>query len=106
MFRRQREATTTTSVPQNSSTPRATITLITHRRQATRLGSGPPGREAAAADDVELQYSHDPDAAAQANLVRSAVSGKVAGIAVTLADPAVMAPAVRQRSPREFPLWQ
>src|SRR5206468_9885796 len=54
------------------------------------------GAEAAAAkDNIDLQYVHDPDAAAQANLMRSAVSAKAAGIAVTLADPAAMTPAVQ-----------
>ena len=93
----ERGATTTTSSPQNGGAPRATVALITHQAPGdTFWDLVRRGAEAAAAkDDVALQYSHDPDAATQANLVRSAVSGKVAGIAVTLADPAVMAPDVQ-----------
>jgi simple sugar transport system substrate-binding protein len=92
----ERGAPTTTPGPQNGA-PRAKVALITHQAPGdTFWDLVRRGAEAAAArGDVELQYSHDPDAAAQANLVRSAVSGKVAGIAVTLAAPAVMAPAVQ-----------
>jgi simple sugar transport system substrate-binding protein len=92
-----RGATSTTSSAHNGGAPRATVALITHQAPGdTFWDLVRRGAEAAAAkDDLDLQYSHDPDAAAQANLVRSAVSGNVAGIAVTLADPAVMAPAVQ-----------
>jgi simple sugar transport system substrate-binding protein len=74
-----------------------TVALITHQAPGdTFWDLVRRGAEAAAAkDNVELQYAHDPDAAAQANLVRSAVSAKAAGIAVTLADPAAMTPAVQ-----------
>jgi len=90
----ERGAPTTTS---NGTAPRMTVALITHQAPGdTFWDLVRRGAEAAAAkDNVELQYSHDPDAAAQANLVRSAVSAKVAGIAVTLADPAVMTPPVQ-----------
>ena len=93
----ERAATTTTSVAHNGGTQRATVALITHQAPGdTFWDLVRRGAEAAATkDDLDLQYSHDPDAAAQANLVRAAVSGRVAGIAVTLADPAVMAPAVQ-----------
>jgi simple sugar transport system substrate-binding protein len=92
-----RGATSTTSSAHNAGAPRATVALITHQAPGdTFWDLVRRGAEAAAAkDDLDLQYSHDPDAAAQANLVRSAVSGNVAGIAVTLADPAVMARAVQ-----------
>src|SRR6478672_6484211 len=85
------------SVAYNGGAQRATVALITHQAPGdTFWDLVRRGAEAAATkDDLDLQYSHDPDAAAQANLVRAAVSGKVAGIAVTLADPAVMAPAVQ-----------
>jgi simple sugar transport system substrate-binding protein len=90
----QHAATTTTS---NGPAPRMTVALITHQAPGdTFWDLVRRGAEAAAAkDNVELQYSHDPDATAQANLVRSAVSAKAAGIAVTLADPAAMTPAVQ-----------
>lgn len=49
------------------------------------------GAEAAAAkDNIELTYANDPDAAAQASLVRDAIRQKVDGIAVTLAKPQAM----------------
>jgi simple sugar transport system substrate-binding protein len=77
--------------------PRTTIALITHQTPGdTFWDLVRRGAEAAAAkDNTELQYSHDPDAAKQADLVRAAMNNKVAGIAVTLARPDVMAPAVQ-----------
>jgi len=92
----ERGATSTPSGTPNGA-PRATVALITHQAPGdTFWDLVRRGAEAAATkDDFDLQYSHDPDATAQAELVRSAVSGKVAGIAVTLADPAVMALAVQ-----------
>jgi simple sugar transport system substrate-binding protein len=50
---------------------------------------------AAAKDNIELRYSADPEAPNQANLVQAAIDSKVAGIAVTLAKPEAMAPAVQ-----------
>jgi simple sugar transport system substrate-binding protein len=93
----ERSATTTTSSPSNGVAPRPTVALITHQAPGdTFWDLVLKGAEAAAAkDNVDLQYSHDPNAAAQANLVRSAVSGKVAGIVVTLAAPEAMGPAVQ-----------
>jgi simple sugar transport system substrate-binding protein len=101
-----RGATSTTSSAPNAGAPRATVALITHQAPGdTFWDLVRRGAEAAAAkDDLDLQYPHDPDAAAQANLVRSAGSGKVAGIAVTLADPAVMAPAVKSAVAAEIPV--
>jgi simple sugar transport system substrate-binding protein len=50
---------------------------------------------AAAKDNIELRYSADPEAPNQANLVQAAIDSKVAGVAVTLAKPDAMAPAVK-----------
>jgi simple sugar transport system substrate-binding protein len=47
---------------------------------------------------------HDPDAAGQANLVRRAVADQVAGIAVTLAVPSVMAPAIQEANAAKIPV--
>jgi simple sugar transport system substrate-binding protein len=93
----ERAPTAATSSVTNGGTPRTTVALITHQAPGdTFWDLVRRGAEAAAANhDIDLQYSHDPDAAAQANLVRSAVSGHVAGIAVTLANPTVLAPAVQ-----------
>jgi simple sugar transport system substrate-binding protein len=68
----ERAATTTTSSATNDHPPRATVALITHQAPGdTFWDLVRRGAEAAAAkDDIDLRYSHDPDAAAQANLVR------------------------------------
>jgi simple sugar transport system substrate-binding protein len=102
----ERGASPTTSSAPKPGAARATVALVTHQTPGdTFWDLVRRGAEAAAAkDDLDLQYSHDPDAAAQANLVRSAVSGKVAGIAITLADPAVMAPAVQSAVAAEIPV--
>ncbi|TWD82243.1 monosaccharide ABC transporter substrate-binding protein (CUT2 family) [Kribbella amoyensis] len=81
-----------------ANTPRIKVALITH--------SGPGdtfwdivrrGAEAAAQkDNVELQYSADPDGAAQANLVQTAIDSKVDGIAVTLNKPDAVMPNVKK----------
>jgi len=100
----ERSATTESSPVE--AAPRMTVALITHQAPGdTFWDLVRRGAEAAAAkDNVELQYSHDPDATAQANLVRAAVGARVAGIAVTLADPAVMTPAVQAAIAARIPL--
>jgi simple sugar transport system substrate-binding protein len=102
----ERSATTTTSAAPNGGTQRATVALITHQAPGdTFWDLVRRGAEAAAAkSNLDLQYFHDPNAAAQADLVRSAVSGKVAGIAVTLAVPAAMAPAVQAAGASGIPV--
>jgi simple sugar transport system substrate-binding protein len=98
--------TTTSPTDDGQATPRTTIAFVTHQAPGdTFWDLVRRGAEAAAANvDVDLQYSHDPDAADQANLVRSAVTNKVAGIAVTLAVPETMAPAVRAATTAEIPV--
>src|SRR5215470_156053 len=93
----ERAAPTAMSSAPSRPAPRPAIALITHEAPGdTFWDLVRRGAEAAATkDNVELQYSHDPDAAAQAALVRSAVSAKVAGIAVTLANPTAMGAAVQ-----------
>ncbi|MGX9791798.1 substrate-binding domain-containing protein [Mycobacterium sp. MMS18-G62] len=88
---------TTSTKTTAAGVPRPTIALVTHQAPGdTFWDLVRRGAEAAAAkDNIDLQYSHDPDAARQADLVRAAVNTKVAGIAVTLAKPEVMAPAVQ-----------
>ncbi len=55
------------------------------------------GAEAAAAkDNVDFQYSSDPDSGKQATLIQSAIDSKVDGIAVTLPDPPALLPAVKK----------
>jgi simple sugar transport system substrate-binding protein len=68
-----------------ASTPKLTIAMITHAAPGDtfwdiiRKGA----TAAAAKDNVEVQYSSDPDAAKQAQLVQAAIDKKVDGIAVT-----------------------
>ena len=63
------------------------------------------GAEAAAKkDNIELRYSNDPEAPNQANLVQSAIDSGVDGIAVTLAKPDAMAPAVKAAIDKGIPV--
>jgi simple sugar transport system substrate-binding protein len=97
---------TTTPTTAGPGTPRATVAFVTHQAPGdTFWDLVRRGAEAAAAkDNIDLQYSHDPDAAGQARLVRSAIDNKVNGIAVTLAVPDVMAPAVQAAIAAEIPV--
>lgn len=89
-----------------AETQRMTVALVTHQAPGdTFWDVVRRGAEAAAERaDVELRYSHDADPVRQADLVRSAVADKVAGIAVTLANPAVMESAVRAATAAEIPV--
>jgi simple sugar transport system substrate-binding protein len=97
---------TTTETTADAGTPRATVAFVTHQVPGdTFWDLVRRGAEAAAAkDNIDLQYSHDPDAADQASLVRAAINDKVAGIAVTLAVPEVMAPAVQAAGGADIPV--
>src|SRR3989337_1605603 len=96
------EATTETT----TGVPRTTVALVTHQAPGdtfwdlVRRGA----ESAAAKHDIDLQYAHDPDAAGQADLVRGAIDDKVDGIAVTLAVPGVMAPAVQAAKTAKIPV--
>ncbi|MGV9795067.1 sugar ABC transporter substrate-binding protein [Gordonia sp. NPDC003422] len=81
-----------------ANTPRFTVAMVTH---------GPPGdtfwdlirkgaETAAAKDNLELRYSSELQGPDQSNLLQNAVDSKVDAIAVTLAKPEAMAPAVRR----------
>jgi simple sugar transport system substrate-binding protein len=96
------EATTETT----ADAPRTAVALVTHQAPGdTFWDLVRRGAEAAAAKhDIDLRYSHDPDAADQAELVRAAIDNNVAGIAVTLAVPGVMAPAVQAATAAEIPV--
>jgi len=73
-----------------------TVSLVTHAAPGdtfwdlVRKGA----EDAAAKNGIELEYTSDPDGAAQANLVNQAVDKGVDGIAVTLAKPDAMRQAV------------
>lgn len=97
---------TTATTAGSADTPRATVAFVTHQAPGdTFWDLVRRGAEAAAAkDNIDLQYTNNPDAAGQADLVRSAVDNKVDGIAVTLAYPVVMAPAVKTAIAAEIPV--
>ncbi len=68
-----------------ADTPEMTVAMITHQAPGdTFWDIIRKGAEAAAAkDNVNLQYSNDPDATKQAQLIQAAIDSKVDGIAVT-----------------------
>ncbi len=88
-----------------ADTPRFTIAMVTH---------GPPGdtfwdlirkgaETAAKKDNIDLKYSAELQAPDQANLVQNAVDSKVAAIAVTLARPEAMKPALQRATSAGIP---
>jgi simple sugar transport system substrate-binding protein len=87
-------------------TPRKTIAMITHEVPGDsfwdliRKGA----ETAAKKDNIELRYSNDPEAPNQANLVQSAIDSGVDGIAVTLAKPDAMAPAIKAAIDKGIPV--
>lgn len=87
-------------------TPRMTVAMITHEVPGDsfwdliRKGA----ETAAKKDNIELRYSNDPEAPNQANLVQSAIDSGVDGIAVTLAKPDAMAPAVAAAIDKGIPV--
>src|SRR3954471_3510978 len=89
-----------------ANTPRATVAMITHEVPGDSFWDLiRKGAQAAAdKDNIELRYSNDPEAPNQANLVQSAVDSKVNGIALTLAKPDAMAPAVKAAEAANIPV--
>lgn len=90
----------------NAGTKQLTIAMVTHEVPGDsfwdliRKGA----EMAAKKDNVTLKYSSDPEAPNQANLVQSAIDSKVDGIAVTLAKPDAMAPAVKAALAANIPV--
>src|SRR4051794_24463510 len=89
-----------------ADTPRMKIAMVTHAAPGdTFWDLIRKGAQAAAAkDNVELVYSADPNAAAQANLIQNAIDQKVDGIAVTLAKPDAMKSAVAKAERAGIPV--
>ena len=81
-----------------ANTPRIKVAMVTHDAPGdTFWDIIRKGAEAAAAkDNVDFQYSSDPDSGKQATLIQSAIDSKVDGIAVTLPDPPALLPAVKK----------
>jgi simple sugar transport system substrate-binding protein len=89
-----------------AGTPKITVAMVTHGAPGdTFWDLVRKGAEAAAAKDgVDLTYSSDPRGAGQAALVRKAVGREVDGIAVTLAKPGAMSPAVAKAKAAGIPV--
>jgi simple sugar transport system substrate-binding protein len=89
-----------------ANTPRMTVAMITHEVPGDSFWDLiRKGAQAAAdKDNIELRYSNDPEAPNQANLVQSAIDSKVDGIAVTLAKPDALAPAVKAAETAGIPV--
>jgi simple sugar transport system substrate-binding protein len=89
-----------------ANTPRMTVAMITHEVPGDSFWDLiRKGAQAAAdKDNIELRYSNDPEAPNQANLVQSAIDSKVNGIAVTLAKPDAMTPAVKAAEAANIPV--
>jgi simple sugar transport system substrate-binding protein len=89
-----------------ANTPRVTVAMITHEVPGDSFWDLiRKGAQAAAdKDNIELRYSNDPEAPNQANLVQTAIDSGVKGIALTLAKPDAMAPAVKAASAKNIPV--
>ena len=89
-----------------ANTPRATVAMITHEVPGDSFWDLiRKGAQAAAdKDNIELRYSNDPEAPNQANLVQTAIDSGVHGIALTLAKPDAMAPAVKSALDKGIPV--
>ncbi len=81
----KQDTTTAGSNAGKADTPQMTIAMITHQAPGdTFWDIIRKGAEAASAkDNVTLEYSNDPDATKQAQLIQAAIDKKVDGIAVT-----------------------
>ena len=89
-----------------ADTPRITVAMITHEVPGDSFWDLiRKGAQAAAdKDNIELRYSNDPEAPNQANLVQTAIDSQVDGIALTLAKPDAMAPAVKTAQAADIPV--
>jgi simple sugar transport system substrate-binding protein len=89
-----------------ANTPRATVAMITHEVPGDSFWDLiRKGAQAAAdKDNIELRYSNDPEAPNQANLVQTAIDSGVDGIALTLAKPDAMTPAVKAALAKGIPV--
>lgn len=89
-----------------ASTERIKVALITHAAPGdtfwdiVRKGA----EEAAAKDNIELQYLSDPDGGRQSQLVEQAVDQGVDGIALTLAKPDAMSGALQKAAAAGIPV--
>lgn len=90
----------------SAGTPTMTVAMVTHAAPGdTFWDLVRKGAEAAAKkDNINLEYSSDPDAAKQASLIQAAVDKKVDGIAVTLAKPDALATSITAANTASIPV--
>ncbi len=81
-----------------ANTPEKTVAMITHAVPGDTFWDlvRDGAIVAAGKDNIDLQYSSDPEGSRQATLVQNAIDQKVDGIAVTLAKPEAMKGAVQR----------
>jgi simple sugar transport system substrate-binding protein len=89
-----------------ADTPRIKIAMVTHAPPGDTFWDLVRGgaEMAAAKDNVELTYQGEDQAPNQANSIQSAIDSKVDGIAVTLAKPDAMKPAVAAANAAGIPI--
>lgn len=81
-----------------ANTPQITVAMITHEAPGDafwniiRRGA----ETAAAKDNVNLEYSNDPDATRQAQLIQAAIDKGVDGIAVTMPNTGALSPNIKK----------
>jgi simple sugar transport system substrate-binding protein len=82
-----------------------TIAMVTHEAPGStfwdRIRAG--AEQAAKQHGIDLKYSNDPDSGKQATLIQNAVDSKVDGIAVTLANPDAVGPALQKATAAGIP---
>jgi simple sugar transport system substrate-binding protein len=82
-----------------------TIAMVTHEAPGStfwdRIRAG--AEQAAKQHGIDLKYSNDPDSGKQATLVQNAIDSKVDGIAVTLANPDAVGPALQKAGQAGIP---
>jgi simple sugar transport system substrate-binding protein len=81
-----------------ANTPKMTVAMITHQAPGDTFWDiiRKGGEAASAKDNVELQYSNDPDASKQAQLIQAAIDKKVDGIAVTDPNTGALGAAIKK----------
>ena len=89
-----------------ASTPTMTVAMITHQAPGdTFWDIIRKGAEAAAAkSNVKFQYSNDPDATKQAQLIQAAIDSKVDGIAVTDPNTGALGAAIKAATAAGIPV--
>ena len=81
-----------------ANTPKMTVAMITHQAPGDTFWDiiRKGGEAASTKDNVDLQYSNDPDASKQAQLIQAAIDKKVDGIAVTDPNTGALGAAIKK----------